>query len=82
MRGSNEWRTATRPAGQPEPEDQAGIAHPKLGFFGVIDERFDTELLDKAAEIRPDWSFVMVGPVVKISAEDLPKRPNIHYLGA
>ena len=31
--------------------------------------------------MRPDWSFVMVGPVVKISEDDLPKRPNIHYLG-
>jgi UDP-galactopyranose mutase len=47
----------------------------------VIDERFDTELLAKVAEMRPHWSFVMVGPVVKISEEDLPKRPNIHYLG-
>jgi UDP-galactopyranose mutase len=37
-----------------------------LGFYGVIDERFDTELLAEAAEMRPDWSFVMVGPVVKI----------------
>src|SRR6185312_8755033 len=43
--------------------------------------RFDPELLAKAAEMRPSWSFVMVGPVVKISEEDLPKRPNIHYLG-
>jgi len=47
----------------------------------VIDERFDTELLAKVAEMRPDWSFVMIGPVVKIAAEDLPRRPNIHYLG-
>ena len=61
--------------------DQAHVARPRLGFYGVIDERFDTELLEKAAEMRPDWSFVMVGPVVKISEEDLPKRPNIHYLG-
>jgi UDP-galactopyranose mutase len=47
----------------------------------VIDERFDIELLDRVAEMRPDWSFVMVGPVVKIDPADLPKRPNIHYLG-
>ena len=47
----------------------------------MIDERFDTELLDKVAEMRPDWSFVMVGPVVKIAEDDLPRRPNIHYLG-
>jgi glycosyltransferase involved in cell wall biosynthesis len=66
----------------PEPEDQARIARPRLGFYGVLDERFDTELLGRIAEMRPDWSFVMVGPVVKISPDELPKRPNIHYLGA
>jgi UDP-galactopyranose mutase len=64
-----------------EPADQEDLPKPRLGFYGVIDERFDTELLAKIAEMRPDWSFVMVGPVVKISEEDLPRRPNIHYLG-
>jgi UDP-galactopyranose mutase len=64
-----------------DPADQEDLPRPRLGFYGVIDERFDTELLAKVAEMRPDWSFVMVGPVVKISEEDLPKRPNIHYLG-
>jgi UDP-galactopyranose mutase len=64
-----------------DPADQEDLPRPRLGFYGVIDERFDTELLDKVAEMRPNWSFVMVGPVVKISEEDLPKRPNIHYLG-
>ncbi len=47
----------------------------------MIDERFDTALLDKVAQLRPDWQFVMVGPVVKISPQELPDRPNIHYLG-
>ena len=69
-------------ARQFEPADQEDLPKPRLGFYGVIDERFDTELLDKVAKMRPEWSFVMVGPVVKISHEDLPKRPNIHYLGA
>jgi UDP-galactopyranose mutase len=64
-----------------EPEDQMNIPHPRLGFCGVIDERLDTELLAKAAELRPEWQFVMIGPVVKISDEDLPRRENIHYLG-
>jgi glycosyltransferase involved in cell wall biosynthesis len=68
-------------AHQFDPADQEDLPKPRLGFYGVIDERFDTELLAKAAEMRPDWSFVMVGPVVKISEEDLPKRHNIHYLG-
>ena len=69
-------------ARQFEPADQEDLPKPRLGFYGVIDERFDTELLDEIAKMRPDWSFVMVGPIVKISPEDLPKRPNIHYLGA
>jgi Glycosyltransferase len=64
-----------------EPPDQTGIPHPRLGFFGVIDERMDTELLDALAAQRPDWHIVMIGPVVKIDPADLPRRPNIHYLG-
>ena len=64
-----------------DPEDQASIPHPRLGFFGVIDERFDSELLDQVAARRPDWQFIMIGPVVKIDPESLPKHPNIHYLG-
>jgi UDP-galactopyranose mutase len=65
-----------------DPSDQAEIPHPRLGFFGVIDERFDRELLDQVASKRPDWQFVIVGPVVKIDPETLPKHANIHYLGA
>lgn len=64
-----------------EREDQAAIAHPRLGFFGVIDERFDAALLEGAAAARPDWQFVIVGPVVKIDPATLPRRANIHYLG-
>lgn len=64
-----------------EPVDQQEIGHPRLGFFGVIDERLDVELLDEIARLRPDWHFIMIGPVVKISPDSLPQRPNIHYLG-
>ena len=65
----------------PEPPDQAGIPRPRVGFFGVIDERMDIELVGELAEMRPDLHFVMIGPVVKIDPADLPHRPNIHYLG-
>ena len=65
-----------------DPADQEELPHPRFGYYGVIDERFDIELLDKIASMRPDWSFAMVGPVVKIEADDLPKRHNIHYLGS
>lgn len=65
----------------PEPQDQAGIGRPRLGFFGVIDERFDIELVAELARQRPDWNLVLVGPVVKIDPETLPRLRNIHYLG-
>jgi UDP-galactopyranose mutase len=64
-----------------EPVDQANIPHPRLGFFGVIDERMDIELLAGIADARPDWHLVMVGPVAKIDPAVLPQRHNIHYLG-
>jgi UDP-galactopyranose mutase len=66
---------------QPDPEDQACIPHPRLGFFGVIDERMDLELLAGIADARPDWQLVMLGPVVKIDPATLPRRENVHYLG-
>jgi glycosyltransferase involved in cell wall biosynthesis len=65
----------------PEPQDQARIPHPRLGFFGVIDERMDVDLVRDAASLKPDWHFVMIGPVVKIEVSSLPQRPNIHWLG-
>lgn len=67
--------------GLADPVDQAGIAHPRMGFFGVIDERFDIELVEKLATLRPDWQIVLIGPVVKIDPATLPQLPNIHYLG-
>ena len=54
---------------------------PRLGFFGVIDERMDVDLVGEVADLRPDWQFVMIGPVVKIDPAILPQRPNIHWLG-
>ena len=65
----------------PDPQDQESIPRPRLGFFGVIDERFDIKLLDAIARRRPDWQFIMIGPVVKIQPDSLPNHPNIHYLG-
>lgn len=63
------------------PEDQLCIPGPRLGFFGVLDERFDTELLRSMAALRSHWNFVMIGPVVKIDPMALPQAANIHYLG-
>lgn len=64
------------------PPDQAQIPGPRLGFFGVVDERMDLDLLAALAAARPDWHIVIVGPVVKIDPGSLPRLPNIHYLGS
>lgn len=66
---------------QEDPPDQASIPHPRLGYIGVIDERMDLALIEAVARARPDWQLVMVGPVVKIAQDELPKLPNIHWLG-
>jgi UDP-galactopyranose mutase len=63
------------------PDDQCMLPRPRFGFYGVVDERMDLELLAKVADAHPEWSLVIVGPVVKIDAADLPQRANIHYLG-
>lgn len=64
-----------------EPEDQAGLPGPRLGYAGVIDERMDLELIRYIAAARPEWQLVLLGPVVKIDPASLPKAKNIHYLG-
>lgn len=64
-----------------EPADQAALPGPRLGFYGVIDERLDLGLIAALAKARPQWSIVMIGPLAKIGPEDLPRAPNIHWLG-
>jgi UDP-galactopyranose mutase len=63
------------------PDDQCSLPRPRFGFYGVIDERMDLEMIAAVADAHPEWSIVMVGPVVKIDPADLPHRANIHYLG-
>ncbi|MEP6513108.1 MAG: glycosyltransferase, partial [Parafilimonas sp.] len=65
-----------------EPEDQKEIPHPRLGFYGVVDERFNIELLKEVSAAEPQWHFIIVGPFAKIDAETLPAGNNIHYLGS
>jgi glycosyltransferase involved in cell wall biosynthesis len=64
-----------------EPADLSGIPGSRIGFCGVIDERLNLDLLRALAERRPDWQFVLMGPVVKIDSATLPTGPNLHYLG-
>ena len=73
------FRIARQP--QRDPADQRDIPHPRVGFFGVIDERMDLALLAGIAALRPDWHIVVLGPVAKIDPATLPRAANIHYLG-
>src|SRR4051794_33539702 len=68
-------------AEQAEPLDQQSIPKPRIGYAGVIDERMDLELVSQVAAARPDWQFVFLGPVAKVSPDALPQAANIHWLG-
>jgi UDP-galactopyranose mutase len=70
-----------RSADANDPPDQSPIPHPRVGFFGVIDERLDRDLIAGLAAMRRDWHLVLLGPVVKIDPSSLPQSANIHYLG-
>jgi glycosyltransferase involved in cell wall biosynthesis len=71
---------------QPEPADIAAIPHPRIGYAGVIKRQLDLGLLARLARARPEWSFVLVGPVMNVSGkeltmEELYRAPNVHFLG-
>ena len=63
------------------PADVADLPHPMLGYFGVIDERLDYELIDQLAAAFENGSVVMIGPVAKVDPATLPRRANLHWLG-
>jgi len=64
-----------------DPYDQRALPHPRIGFYGVIDERLDVELVEHVAASRPEWQLVLVGPIAKIDRKKLPRRANIHWIG-
>jgi glycosyltransferase involved in cell wall biosynthesis len=63
------------------PKDIADIPHPVVGFFGLIEEWIDQELIIKIAREKPDWSILLIG---KINADisRLKEYKNIHIIGA
>lgn len=63
-----------------DPEDQKHIPHPRLGYFGRINERIDFALIKELAELRPDWQVIFVGPL-ETANEKLPRAKNLHFLG-
>ncbi|MGY3264604.1 glycosyltransferase [Lysobacter sp. HA35] len=63
------------------PAAVAAAPGPRFGYFGVIDERLDYELISALADRFPEASIVMAGPLAKVDPNDLPKQSNIHWLG-
>jgi glycosyltransferase involved in cell wall biosynthesis len=63
------------------PREIASLTKPVVGYYGVIDERIDYDLLRSLAESIPEAELVMVGPVVKVDPAELPQGRNIHWLG-
>ena len=66
---------------QRDPSDQATIPRPRLGYFGVIDERIDLDLVAEVARRRAEWQIVLIGPIAKIDPGAIPALPNVHHLG-
>ena len=63
-----------------EASDLIGLPHPRLGFFGGIDERLDFGLLASLARRRPDWTLLLVG-VVRTDISPLAGLSNIVVIG-
>jgi len=63
------------------PPDIDFMQRPILGWFGVVDERVDYAMVGEMARMRPNWSFAMVGPVVKVDPNLLPHFPNLFWMG-
>ncbi len=63
------------------PNDVHFVHRPILGYFGVVDERIDYELITRLADANPDWSIVVIGPVAKVDPNALPCRVNIYWVG-
>lgn len=61
--------------------DIAVLKKPVLGYFGVVDERMDYELVAKLADANPNWSVAIIGPAIKVDPSQFPQRPNLHWLG-
>lgn len=63
------------------PEDIKGLKRPIIGFFGVVDERMDYELIAKLADANREWSVAIIGPKIKVEESSIPRRANLHWLG-
>lgn len=68
---------------EPQAEHQclSAIPAPRIGYFGLFDERSDQKLLTAVAQRLPKYSFVITGPVVADTTA-LRSCPNVYFTGA
>jgi glycosyltransferase involved in cell wall biosynthesis len=57
------------------------IPRPRIGYFGLFDERSDQELLIEIARSMPEVSFVVTGPV-ETGTSQLTAFDNVYFTGA
>ncbi len=76
---------ALLPIVPPEPELEAlrAAGRPLAGYYGALAHWFDYRLLEETARLRPDWSFLLIGPDHdrSIHKSKLLKQPNVLWLG-
>lgn len=78
----------------PCPDDLKSVPRPRLGYIGRLTRKIDFCLILEVAKSRPDWHWVLVGPVLESGSSALAAdpvigqayrqsrmMPNIHFLG-
>ena len=63
------------------PREIKNLKHPIIGFIGAIWDWIDIDLLCKLAELHPEYSILLVGPV-NYGLDMLKQHPNIMMVGA
>lgn len=73
------FRKACEP-GTAIPEEIRSLPKPIIGFFGLIADWVDLELIHFLAQSRPQWTFVLIGKVVT-SLKPIEGLPNVRLFG-
>ena len=62
------------------PADLAVLPGTVIGYYGLVEDWMDQELITYLAGRHPEWSFALVG-AVRTDVSKLEKLPNVHLLG-
>ncbi|MGH7230191.1 MAG: glycosyltransferase [Nitrospiraceae bacterium] len=62
-------------------QDLRGLPRPIIGFWGIIQEWIDVDLIRYVAKCHPEWSIALVGKV-DTDCSQLKGLTNVHLVGA